>query len=446
MKRWMAWAAAAALGCSCVCLSACGFVGGPVNNDGTISGNYRPATDIEILQVVNSIRQDKVLGDVTADEWNFGLEYATDRLISLRTGEANWKEKANAFYRLVLEREAQEDEVQMRGSGYGNTVLTAPAGVFADGQVQLMTDDSVCNDALYSYSDELVRWQGFADAADEQNRERELLSAQDFAASANAVFGLPLRLMTEIVDVAKGGEADGALLAGMTWEDALLLREQLEAYGVSLEVDLSSGVKLHLSASEETVRFVLASVIAESVGAADADIEALAEELPVRFVQCAYDIYFAVDSNGVFAGVGVRADIEAVIEGVSYDIATGLPAEEEDPAQELRLTIRGMERLSAYGGNVALPDDLESYPEPGAEEQPVPDEQPEEVPELPGEEGAEEETEEAVLVPPTQGEFRAAFGDAFGTLWEQIYAKVLQAEQEPVQDAADRMQSEEVLA
>ena len=189
-----------------------------------------------------------------------------------------------------------------------------------------------------------------------------------------------------------------------------------------------------------------ASVIAESVGAADADIEALAEELPVRFVQCAYDIYFAVDSNGVFAGVGVRADIEAVIEGVSYDIATGLPAEEEDPAQELRLTIRGMERLSAYGGNVALPDDLESYPEPGAEEQPVPDEQPEEVPELPGEEGAEEETEEAVLVPPTQGEFRAAFGDAFGTLWEQIYAKVLQAEQEPVQDAADRMQSEEVLA
>ncbi len=424
MRKCMAWLAAAALGGSLLLFSACGLVGGPVNNDGTISGNYRPATDIEFLQVVDSIRQDKVFGDVGADEWNFGLEYATDRLVSLRSGETNWKEKENAFYRLVLEKGEEEEALQMRGSGYDTSVRYAPAGVYADGGVQLYEDESVCNDELYLYRDQAVRWQGLPGAEEEGSLLREPLGASSVDAVQGVLFGLPVRLMEDIVSVAKGGDAEGTLVSGMTWQDALLLREKLESYGITLEVDLSDGVKLRLSASEETVRLVLAGVIAAGVGEEIADTEALAQALPVRFVQCSYDIYFAVDADGVFSGIGVRADIEAVIEGVSYDLATGLPLEEDAEAGEIRLTVRGMERLSVYGGDVTLPDGL-AGPAPSEEEETGG----EELPEQPAEDAEEDAAGDAEDVPvlPTAEQFRATFAEAFETLWKEIYAAVQQA-------------------
>lgn len=440
MKRVTAWFAAAALGGSLLLFSACGLVGGPVNNDGTISGNYRPATDIEFIQVVNSISEDTVLGDVGADEWNFGLEYATDRLLSLRSGETNWKQKENAFYRLVFDKQ-EEASLQMRGSGYETTSQFAPAGVYADGAVQLYEDESVCSDELYLYRNKAARWQGIAGAEEERSRSKDALESAVLDIAGGALFGLPAQLMADIVSVARGGDMDGTLVSGMPWQDALQLREQLESCGIAFEVDLSEGVKLRLSASEETVRLILANTIAQSVGAEDADIAALAQALPIRFLQCSYDVYFAVDADGVFSGMGVRADIEAVIEGVSYDLATGLPYEEEEEAEpgEIRLTVRGMERLSAYGGDVTLPDGLDEFivPEEGA---------PEELPEQPADEegdavedaaeGAEEEeTDEPA--PPTVEQFRETFAEAFETLWQEMYAAAQQASEVPAEAAPE---------
>ena len=438
MRKGAALAAAAALACSLVCLSACGLIGGPVNNDGSISGNYRPVTtDIEFLQVVDSIQGDKVLGDVNADEWRFGLEYATDRLLSLRSGETNWKQKESSFYRLVLDNE-EEDALQMRGSGSGSSSLFLPAGVYADGPVQLFEDSMVCNDAQSVYRDDTVRRQGDGGAEEERSRTESSLEELVFGAAEDALFGLPVQLMADIVAVANGGDAEDSFIFGMGWEESFLWREQLESCGIALEADLSDGVKLRLSASEETMRLVLANTIAESVGAEDADIALLAQALPIRFVQCSYDIYVAVDGDGLFSGMGVRADIEAVIEGVSYDLATGLPYEEEEDAGEIRLTIRGMERLSAYGGDVVLPDDLGEPLEP-EEEEGLPEQPDEEaVPEEPAgdaaEDGADAETDAVAL--PTAEQFREAFAEAFDTLWREMYAAALEAPAETVPDAA----------
>lgn len=430
IKRGAVWLVSVALGAALVLFSACGFVGGPVNNDGTISGNYRPATDIEILQIFHSIQQDKVLGDVNAQAWNFGLEYATDRLVSLRSGDINWKDQSDSFYRLVLEREDEMETVQIRGIGYGTSELTVPAGVYADGSVQLLEDYSICNDTEYLYREDTERWQGFDVQAGEPRATKVSLDGYVWAETANDLFGMPLRLMEDIIKVAKGGETDSIFLTEMTWEDVLLLRERLEDYGVELEVDLSNGAKLRLSASEETVRLVLAEKVADCVGASDVDIDGLAAALPIRFVQCAYDIYFAVDADGVFSGMGVRADIEAVIEELGYDLATGEPLE-EGASDQLRLTIRGMERLAAYNGNVTLPDDLDRYEEPALEEDEIPNDE-EDIPEedvlkdagLPPEDF--EPTEDTVSLP-TAEEFRARVVGAFRKLYEELYAAVQEA-------------------
>lgn len=470
MKKGFALLASAVIGASLVLFSACGFVSGPVNNDGSISGNYRPATDIEILQVLHSIRQDTVFGDVDAQAWDFGLEYATDRLVALRRGDASWKDSSDAFYRLVLEREDTDDasadaatddaetdgtqanELQMRGSGYGTSALTAPAGVYADEAVTLYQSFSASNDSEYVYRDDAERWQGVTAAAGESVGTRSPLAALVLDEASGELFGFPLRLMEEIVSLADGESADsegadgalssdavrdganrgslgelldGIFLSGMnleTWEDALQLRERLEGYGIALEVDLSSGIKLRLSASEETIRLVLAEKIADCVGDPDADIAELAESLPVRFVQCSYDIYFAVDADGVFSGIGVRADIEAVIEGVDYDLATGLPAEDVT-AEQMRLTIRGMERLSAYGGDVTLPDDLDRYEDPSEAEDEVSGSETAGG-SADGEAVVSPEEEEFIL--PTAEEFRADVDAAFGKLWKELYAAAQQ--------------------
>ena len=429
MKRGAVWLVSAVLGAGLVLFSACGFVGGPVNNDGTISGNYRPATDIEILQVFHSIQQDKVFGDVSAQAWNFGLEYATDRLVSLRCGETNWKDHSDVFYRLVLDREDEMGDIQTRGVGYGSSELTVPAGVYTDSSVQLLEDYSLCNDAQYLYRVGTERWRGLDVQADGPKATKVSLDGYVWADTANDLFGMPLRLMEDIIEVAKGGEADSIFLTEMTWEDVLLLRERLEDYGLDLEVDLSSGVKLRLSASEETVRLILAEKVADRVGAVDADIEELAAALPVRFVQCAYDIYFAVDADGVFSGIGVRADIEAVIEGLDYDLATGSPLEESE-SDPLRLTIRGMERLAVYNGDVTLPNDLDRYEEPGLEEDDLPEgDNEEDISEEDTSENADtslEDLESAgdTVVLPTVDEFRESIVGAFQKLCEELYAAV----------------------
>ena len=368
MRKWTALIAASLLGCSAMLLSACQIGGRPVNNDGTIDGNYSKPSDIEFLQVVNSIRPEKVFGDALSDEWKFGAEYITDIYTSVRQDENNWKNKKSLFYQFVLGRDAETGEMLRRGTGFGKWSFSVPANVLDEDIVTYAAEASFCNDSQFFYQDKMQTYQVADQKEQTQFKNKTSLDELEIPGGEDSLFGLPVILLEKLLEAASGETTDDSFTDGMTLDDVAFMREKLDDYGIVLEADLSDGVKLKLSASEETVEMLFASALGN--GEAFDRLEETAEEaesdFSVEFSQCMYEIYYAVDADGLLSGVSVRADIEAVLKGLEYNIVTGQPMED---GADIAVTIRGKESLSSYKGTVKLPEDLESYEEIPAEDE-----------------------------------------------------------------------------
>ena len=133
--------------------------------------------------------------------------------------------------------------------------------------------------------------------------------------------------------------------------DAAAFRASLEASGVDMDVDTSSGIKARFTYSSEGVKEAIKEVLGSLVTV----------DTSSYTIDCSdsvLEMYLSIDENGVLEAVSMRVDIEATVPSPHFDFGTQQVAEEAAP---LELSMNGMFALTSDDADVVFPTDLDSY-------------------------------------------------------------------------------------
>ena len=133
--------------------------------------------------------------------------------------------------------------------------------------------------------------------------------------------------------------------------DAAAFRASLEASGVDMDVDTSSGIKARFTYSSEGVK----EAIKEALGSL---VTVDTSSYTIDCSDSVLEMYLSIDENGVLEAVSMRVDIEATVPSPHFDFGTQQVSEEAAP---LELSMNGMFALTSDDADVVFPTDLDSY-------------------------------------------------------------------------------------
>lgn len=312
MKKILAILMAAALSLSVFAFAACG------NDVGVISGNYKEATAEEAVEELEKVELSGLFGDVTASDWSFGLALTAEQSASV-SGKADGdsvtaSESAAAEYKMVVSKTSTGVDVKGAGEASFSYVYSIPAS-FSEGEVaeegEFEFETNVYNDANNAYF-----------TYDDTNYYMEM--------------GLG-GMITYALTMFSAGTVDMSDL-DYDAEDIAALMEQ---YNMTLSMDASSGLKLKLSASEDTFKEYIDQWVSEMT-------EGYGYNVTYELNTATLDVYFAIDANGQFSGFGVNYNVNATVNIAFSDSG-------KTHSGSFTLKSSGGIMLSAYTGTVTLP-------------------------------------------------------------------------------------------
>lgn len=320
VKRWVSAVSASALALGMVVLSACSVV----SNDGTIGGNYRDAEDADIQQLLTSLGSEDLFGDAEAEGWKYGLRGETSLDFSISQGDT-FSSSAGIGADLSILLEEGE------------------AGFSAGGKLSLKSEEKS------------GEGEASADLSIEPYMDGEYiyLKVSGTRASTGGESSVTQRLK-----IAYGGL--GLVVPDLTelpsqivssFGDAAAFRASLEASGVDMDVDTSSGIKARFTYSSEGVK----EAIKEALGSL---VTVDTSSYTIDCSDSVLEMYLSIDENGVLEAVSMRVDIEATVPSPHFDFGTQQVAEEAAP---LELSMNGMFALMSDDADVVFPTDLDSY-------------------------------------------------------------------------------------
>lgn len=322
MKKALALLAASAVSVSMFAFAGCGS--DDKTDAGAIPGNYEEKTPEELQQIINNIDSDKIFGGNTDNTTpaapatvNMGVKVDLsggfamgDVLTSTESIKMDYKMSAN-----------EETAV-----GAGTVAVKANYMSMMSGTKQEQAIDfsgNVYNDTQWVYA---------ASGNDKVKINMETLIAAIGGAGGD-----------DKVSPASYYKAE----SGVNIASVLAMAKVLN---IAVTVDDSNGLKIKLSASEETIWSAL-SLAADEIKISVAQITAI--KSMVTFNSFKFDTYFALDKEGAFAGASVVMDIDATLDA---SFIADMMAESAAPAMLVTAQVKGSVELYVHNETVTVPD------------------------------------------------------------------------------------------
>lgn len=324
MKKLVAVLMSTTLACSLVMFAGCGEDGGSI---GRMDGDFSTeATDEEfaeaLTKVQGAVEGNTILGgDTEAADWSFGFDAGADVSFGVTVTGAQDTSSADfdlgAGYQFVIGGAglAGAGDLSVKGSASGQEESSYEIGLYNDLNYMYFDMSSLQDGAKFKMS-----WENLINAADGLSYIAAPHSEAVLSAAADTGTG------------GEGQESDSAISA-----DFAEIIAGLKTMGCKVYIDDSDGLKVKMSASEDTADQILAQ--------AGADLEGISEM--IDFTAFKFDLYFAMTADGVFSQVSADFDI-----GMNMDLGE---------LGSYEFVFSGGIYVKAYGGEVELPGDLSSY-------------------------------------------------------------------------------------
>lgn len=335
MKKLIAVAAGALL-CGAFALSACGGK----NPEGQIEGKYVEVTGAALTEKLKDVTAEKLFGDASSKNWEFGFEFtsALDLETDVNTADAD---KTERLLKLDLEEKSNLKTVLTSTEAQtklGGLSLKAQNTNTLKGKLWKSDRLGIAEDKEFEYSINLH--------ADDEYLYFQIPDVSDLPLPfevAAGKFKTPIEYVFSAVagalpnSLAKAAEGDGSAAADL-----------LEEYNLKAYVDESDGLKIKISATEQS----LYSALEKFANLPEERAKSFA-----TFNSFAVDLYFETAENGKFERAGIVADINGSLNVAAGALADGLPA------LNGTVNFKADMALKRFSGKINLPapEELEKY-------------------------------------------------------------------------------------
>ena len=125
------------------------------------------------------------------------------------------------------------------------------------------------------------------------------------------------------------------------------------ALGVKVYADTTDGVKLKVSVTEDTLWSIVAFVMEEDPAEPSAEFTYVQEAITVNKFQ--FDLYFALDKDGAFAGAGLVAEVDVEAKGELFDELF-----EAKDSEDLAVKAKAFVEVYTHKDTVTVPDEVKN--------------------------------------------------------------------------------------
>lgn len=333
MKKIIAVSLSAMLAVSLFAFTACNGK----DELGVVEGNYKEATAEEIKSALEGVDADKLFGDTSADDYNFGIQLTAQTNAEISIGDSySVKENASANAQLALS--LSEDNICLLGSGSASlqsemksTGMTVSMNYNADAYVD--------NDYVY------------VSATVQQTTQKIKINIEELI---NYVLDGGDSFLPD-----EGGAEDGSGeypdvdFGNMSFDEYL---ETLEQLHVKTYLDTSKGLKVKISFTEESVTALIDLILAE-ITAEEGENSEYAETVTavfetLEFSEMQLDYYLALDEDGTFSEYAIDMNIAFTLDAPAFGATAGMPT------GTISANLNCAASLKAYNGTITLPEGL----------------------------------------------------------------------------------------
>ena len=379
MKKVFAALAASAVAVSMLAFAGCGDKGGNKLPDGAIPGDYQDASQEQLGDVLDDILGgilgggESGSGDSSStpvvNNYNYGLSIDLAESASI-AGVQNISSSVKADLKL----KSTNDGYIGKGTASVSLDSNSSGGNYEENKVNFNGTAYLQDMVIYAigegsaYSKEVD-----GDEVDENTTDLNKKAKINLATLIANVGGSDDNSVSaardEVADSSDGLGFLGAIQSYLTAENLYTLAE---TYSVSIGLDTKDGIKIKLSASEDTVWAVVASTVGEDLTEAELN----EYKSGVKFNKFLFDVYFSLDKDGLLNGASVVCDIDVKIDSSllggsseggygedNYKEATSAAPDDSVPATTFSL--KGSVKIYTHDDNVTVPgglaDDEEYY-------------------------------------------------------------------------------------
>ena len=382
MKRFLAIAASAVLAVSALAFTACTDKNDDNENNlpAPPKGNYeevdmtKPENQEELIETATQkFDLNKMFGDVTASDWSFYLAadftYNIDISAKIKDFdmgkgpedlEMSAKSDATESLKLKVSKNSDTDaelpvDIIAAMEAKQTAKINLPDFVYAQmGESGAMIKD-LYSDFDYSANAYLANEYLYAnipaDLVSKLPQEAGIPSGGKFKISLADMMGGSGYYNFGTLDVVEDTVA-GPFDLDLSEYIKLVLGMMVE-YDVKVSVSTDNGYAIKLNAGIGTVYKVAAKISDQP----ELTIKSLVEGYVTDISKCEIEAYLAVDTNGLFKGLGLSVNLAASTDLKAGDISTGSPAINGSGTIQMGIS------FSKYDGVILLPSDLDSYVE-----------------------------------------------------------------------------------
>lgn len=273
---------------SACALTACSKSNEP---DGTIDGNYQVATAEEVNAALRTVNQDTLLGDTTAEDYKFGIDFSSSLDLSVSTESQSTSYSMSAGYKMLAT--AGESGLSYKGAGS----LSMNGNNTVDGKT------TTAETALNLWQDDATLYLKMTNKSSEDTQEPQpskiKFDANELISSLFPSGGID----TTIPTLPEGVELpDGVTMPDISSLDLVSAVNMLNEMGATVSMDTTDCIKLKITITQDVVN----NLIAQMMGGTTEQITEL-----ISFIKCSLDFYVAIDKNGTLSATSIVADVEA---------------------------------------------------------------------------------------------------------------------------------------
>ena len=302
---------------------------------GKIEGDYKEPTQEELETALRSLEGSTMFGDTEQADWEFGVKLGGNFDANVTMGESELTASGNLSFQEKVSK--GEEGLSMLGKGELSLKVKAPAEM-TDEAIDLDVSADIYNDSSYVYLNAQVKSDG---------KTEEVKVKTAFAPLFDGVFG------AEAADAGAlaltDGEGSASATIGISAEELLAFAAE---WKVNIGLDTSDGVKLRLSASEETFTKILNAVLQKIMGVT-AGTPFDASDL-ITLSESTFELYLQADKDGRFAAAAAN---------VSLQCSIGLPAANETAeGTKANVDIGGAFYIETNLSDFSLPEGIADDP------------------------------------------------------------------------------------
>ena len=265
---------------------------------GKIEGNYKEPTQEELETALRSLEGDTMFGDTEQADWEFGVKTGGNFNVKITVNDST----LSADAKLSLQEKISKGEAGLELLGKGNLSfnMKAPAEIM-DQETDVEMKAEMYNDSSFLYLD--------ASAKSGKDSQDLKVKADISTIMGELIFGETMNVSTAGILAKTGEQGSASATVGFSVEEFM---EFAAEWNLDIGLDTSDGVKLRLTANQETFTEILNAVLKKimSVPASTpfdmSDMIALSNSV--------FELYLQADKDGKFAAAATNLTMKGSIE------------------------------------------------------------------------------------------------------------------------------------